>query len=108
LLNCMGEIGYLACVAGERKNVQAGVGAIGRIDVSSIVDFHVVGLNGNLAMLLGAPAYAALVGLIGNGWDVIADFFGLERIAHVDGAHAGIEKRQEQDAVVINRRHTLV
>ena len=48
-------------------------------------------------MLVGACADAAFVGLIGDGRNVIADFFGVKRIANVQGAHAGVEMRDEHE-----------
>ena len=87
--------------------MEPGVGAVRGVDVAAVVDLDVVGLDRHLAALGGARADAALVGLVGGGGDVIADFLRVERIADVERADAGVEVREEQDAVLVDRRHVL-
>ncbi len=54
------------------------------VDVAPVVHVHVVGLDRDLAMLLRALADAALVSLVGNSRNKIADFLRLVGIANVD------------------------
>src|SRR5712672_1121327 len=88
--------------------MHSGVGAIDDVDVAAIVYFHVIRLNRDFAFLIRALANAALVGLIGYGGDEISDFLRIVRVTNIDGAQAGIEMGDENDALVVNRRHALV
>src|SRR5205814_5934873 len=83
-----------------------GVGAIREIDEPAVVDLHVVRLDGNLA----APRpvrHAPLAGALGGGGDVEGGLARRIRIAHVDGAHAAAEIRDEDELAVEDRRKAL-
>src|SRR5579862_2157269 len=104
----LAEVGRLARRPGEGEDVHTGIGTVDGVDIAAVVHFHVVGLNGDLAVLVGSLAHAAFIGLVGHGRDVVSDFLGVELIANVDASHAGVEVRDEQHAVVIDRREALV
>src|SRR5207249_65707 len=55
-----------------------------------------------------ACADATLVRFAGNGRDVITDFFRLQWIADIEGAHAGVKVSDKQHSSVINRREVFV
>src|SRR5215475_15314380 len=85
------------------------IGAVNDVYVSTIVDFRVVRLNRNLAAFTAAGlGYTAFVGLLCDRGNVIADLFGTIRIANIDRAHAGIEVRDKDHALIIDRRKGLV
>ena len=88
-------------LAGQLEDMHAGVGAIDDVDVAAVIHFHIVGLDGNFAMLFRARPHAALVGLVGDRRDEVADFLRMIGIAHVERAHAGVEPREEQDALAV-------
>src|SRR6266404_798662 len=100
--------GNLPSGTGQLQNVQAGVGTIGNVDISAIVDVDVVGLDRHFAPLRRSRTNAALVGFAGDRRDVIGDFLRMIWIADVDCAYAGVEMREEHHALVIDRREVLV
>src|SRR5919106_332342 len=84
-----------ARLAAELEDMHAGVGAIDDVDVAARVGFDVVGLDRRLAAVLAVDLHAALVGLLGDRRDEVADLPGLEGIADIERAHAGIEEGDE-------------
>ena len=78
-----GKVRQLPRLPAELDNMHAGIGAVDDVDVASVVDLDVVGLNRDLALFgaAGLAGDAALVGLVGDRRYVIADllralFFG--------------------------------
>src|SRR6266849_656470 len=109
LPSCVGsEPGGTSGRAGELENVHARVRAIDDVDVAAVVDLDVVRLDRDFARFVRSRAHAPLVGLAGDGWNVERDLFGVERIADIHGAHAGVEMREEQYTLVVDRREVLV
>src|SRR5688572_28597410 len=89
------QVGHLPRRASKLEDMHPGIGAVDDIDVAAVVYFDVVGLDRDLAALpAGAAVDAALVGLVGDGRNVKADFLRVEGIADVDRAHAGVEVRE--------------
>src|SRR3981189_3374366 len=84
--------------------MQARVGAVDRIDIAAIVHFDIVGLDRNLAALLGTLADAALLGVLRYRGNVIRDLLRMKWIAHVQRAHPGVEVRKKEAALVVTRR----
>src|SRR5258706_3136538 len=101
------SVRHLAGVSRGLQDMQPGIGAIDDVDIAAVVDVDVVGLDRDLAALGRAGADAALIGLVGHFRDEVADFLRMVRIAHVEGAHAGVEERDENDALVVDRRIVL-
>src|SRR5512147_1539026 len=97
------EVRHAPRSAGQLEDVHAGVRTVNDVDVAAIVDFDVIGLNGDLATFVSAPAYTPLVGLRGHRRNVVADLLRVERIADVDRTHARVEPRDEDDAPVVDR-----
>src|SRR5204863_9127137 len=93
---------------GEPQNVQAGVGAVDRVDIAALVDLDVVGLDRGLAALLRPLADAAPLGPRGDRGDVIGDLVRMERVADIERAHSGVEVGEEHDAPVIHGSEALV
>src|SRR5919204_2845368 len=85
-----------AGLADESDDVQAGVGAIGQIDQAALVGLHVVGLDRDLAAAR-AVGHAPLGRPLGGGGDVKRGLARRVGIAHVDGAHATVEIRDEDE-----------
>src|SRR5258708_6870794 len=100
--------GHRARRAVQLQDVHAGVGAIDDVDVAAGVGLDVVGLDGGLAAVLAVDFYAALVGLVGDGRDEIADLLGIEGIADVERADAGVEEGDEGHLLVVDGVHALV
>src|SRR5438552_14427507 len=96
------------CRTGQFQNVHAGIGAIADVNVAAIVDLNIVRLDRDLAALLRARTDAPLVGFVGNGGNVIADFLRLQWIAHVQSAHAGIEVGDKENAPGSNGGHVFI
>src|SRR4051812_36000041 len=92
---CSWQVGHFTSGTGELEDVQAGVGAIGGVDVPAVVYVYVVGLDRDLALLARASADTAFVGFGRDRRDVEPDFLRVERIADVERAHAGVEVRDE-------------
>ena len=88
--------------------MHAGIGAVDNIDVASVIDLDVVRLYRDFAALIGTVAETALVSLVGGSGNVVADFLRLQRIAHVESAHAGVEVGDEKHAPVVNGREVLI
>jgi hypothetical protein len=108
LLLRLAEVGRLTCRAREFDDVQARVGPIYRVNVAPVVHFHIVGLNRDLAVLGGALPCAPLIRLVGDRRNVIPDLLRTIRIAYIQSAHTGVEMRDEEHAIVVNRRDVLV
>src|SRR5207249_12175703 len=96
------EIRDFAGTTSEIEDVHARVGAVHDVDVAAVVDLAVVRLNGNLAALVGARSDTPLVRITGDGRNVVPDFPRIERIEDVERAHAGIEVRNEEHALVVD------
>src|SRR4030095_7725360 len=79
-----GEVGDGAGRAGQLDDVQPGIGAVGQIDVATVVDFHVVGLEGALAARGPRHLDAALVG---SGRRLRDEEAGLDRVERVADVH---------------------
>src|SRR5262245_24514180 len=95
-----GEVGDGAGRAGQLDDVQPGIGAVGQIDVATIVDFHVVGLDGDLAARGARHLDAALVGSGRRLRDEEAGLDRVERVADVHRAHARVEVGDEDEPPV--------
>src|SRR5580765_2690695 len=87
--------------------MQAGVGAIDSVDVAALVHLDIVGLDRDLAALLGTLADAALLCVLRYRGNVIRDLLRMKWIAHVHRAHPGVEMREKEDAPVVHRREAL-
>src|SRR5262249_60859297 len=77
-------------------------------DVAPVVDLDVVRLDRDLASLVRSSTHTSLVGFAGDGRYIERDLSGIERSADIDRADAGVEVREEQDALVVDRREILV
>src|SRR3990172_8034152 len=97
-------IGNLAGRPGKRQDVQAGPGAVRRVDVAPVVHLDVVGLDGGLAAPLGSLAGTKRPGPLRGGGDEEPGLDRVEGIADVHGPHARVEIRHEDDLLVIDRR----
>src|SRR3989442_5939538 len=84
------------CRTAEFQNVHAGIGAIDDVNVAAIVDLNIVRPDRDLAALLRAGTDAPLVGLVGNGGNVKAEFLCVQRVAAVPSAHPALEKGGEE------------
>src|SRR6266850_1623029 len=102
------EVGNLARGARQLQNVHTRVRPVHDIDVAAVVHFDIVGLDCHLAALVCARSDAALIGFGVYSRDVITDFLWIKGITNVEGAHTGIEVRDEEHALVIDRCEVLV
>src|SRR5947207_4925999 len=98
----------LARLAGQLEDMQAGIGAVDRVDVAAIIDLDIIGLYGELAAVGSADVDAARLRLRGDRRDEIRDLARMVRIANVDCAHTGVEMRDKQDAAIVDRREAFV
>src|SRR5947208_3223321 len=98
------EIRDRARLAGQRKDVEAGVRAIDRVDVAAIIDLDVVRLDRDLAAIGAVDFYAARIGLVRRRRNEVRDLARMIGIADVERANARVEMREEQDAPIIDRR----
>src|SRR5438094_9200209 len=103
-----GEVRRLARRSGKFEYVHARVRTVDDVDVTAVIHLDVIRLDGDLATLVRAGPDTALVCLAGNGGNVIGDFPGLQWIADIESAHAGVKVSDEQHAVVIDRREVLI
>ena len=78
-------------LAAQFEDVHAGVGAIDDVDVAAGVGLDVVGLDRGLAAVLAVDLHAALVGLVGDRRNEIADFLRLNGL-RTSSAHAPLKK----------------
>src|ERR1700723_3681941 len=88
--------------------METGVGAVGDVDVTAVVDFDIVGLDDNLTLLIRALADAALVGLIRLRGNKVADFRRGQEIANIDRPHSRIELREKDEPLVVDRVQVLI
>src|SRR5215470_5353519 len=89
--------------------MQAGVGAVDNVDVAAVVHFYVVGLDRRLAALLAiVELYTALVGIGGDGRNIVGDLLGMVGVTDIDGTHTGVEVGEKHQSLVVDRRHVLV
>ena len=108
LLHRMAPVGSVAGRAGELDDVQTRVGAIGRVDVTTIIYIEVVRLNRRLALLHAIILDAALRRTLGRRRNEVTDFLWRERVANVYGTNTGVEVGEKNDISVVDRRHALI
>src|SRR5262245_14063133 len=71
-----------ARLAGELDDVQAGIGAVGDVDVAAVIDLGVVALDHRIAAaLLAADHAAARLSGLRDRRDEVADLLGIVRVA---------------------------
>ena len=73
------------------QDMHPGIGSIDNIDVTPVIQFDVVRLDGRLASLIGARTDTAFIGFLGYCGNVITDFFRLQWVTDVDCAHSCVE-----------------
>src|SRR5712692_8289733 len=92
------EAGNLGGLAGQSQDVHPRVGAVDDVDEPTVVGRDVVRLDDGPADVVHALERAAAeVGGGGRGGDEEGHVLRVVGIAHVDGAHAGVEVRDEDD-----------
>src|ERR1035438_8410037 len=92
----------------ELQDVQAGVSSIDDVNISAVVNLHIVGLDHPAAALRGAASRALLVRFIRHRRNKIRNFLRMKRIPHIDSPHARIEVRKKHNALVVDRGETFV
>src|SRR5262245_3021537 len=94
--------------SGNFENVETGAGTIDYINVTPLIGFDIVALDGDLADVFAIDLDTTLIGGFGNRWNKIANFLRVIRVADIDGANTGIEPGHESKLPEENRSHALI
>ena len=86
--------------------MHAGARAVDDINIAAIIDLHIVGLDDGLAIVL-APGGTRQECLIGDGGNVIANFFRRVRITDIYSPHTGVEVGNKYNASVVDGREAF-